>query len=372
MYRRAALLLVAAGWGANHFSPLLLVYRRELSLSPSALGILFAAYALGLVPGLMVAGRASDSRGRRTMVLMGSYLCILASAVLAFGAAGFGILLGGRLLYGLGMGCVMGPGSVWVQELSPPELGPRRATFALSTGFGLGALVAGLSAELLPLPMILPYLLHISFAIVALVVARPVPETAARGGGAKSAGLGRREIGLLAQLLPAAPWTFGFGAIALVTLPAIFRAQVGRPILYAAVTCVITLAAGVLVQPLTTRIGKHADLVGLALGTVGAFVGAETARHGAPYVATIADMLLGAGYGLVVTTGLREIAEKVGARERGTVVGIFYVQTYIGFSLPFIYAGVAREHGDHGALIRTVILIAACLVARAVIKVLAR
>ena len=34
---RVQLLLFAAGWGANHFTAMLVVYRRELALSPAAL-----------------------------------------------------------------------------------------------------------------------------------------------------------------------------------------------------------------------------------------------------------------------------------------------------------------------------------------------
>lgn len=116
MNRRVELLLFMTGWGANHFSTLLVVYRKDLGLLPPALGILFGAYALGLVPGLVLAGRASDRRGRRAVVLPASLLAIAASAVLAFGAHGFGVPLAGRLLYGLATGSVMSPGSVWVQE----------------------------------------------------------------------------------------------------------------------------------------------------------------------------------------------------------------------------------------------------------------
>ena len=285
MHRRVALLLFAAGWGANQFSPLLLVYRRELALTPVDLGILFAAYAVGLVPGLLLAGRASDARGRRALVLPATGLCMTGSAVLAFGSHGFGVLLAGRLLYGLGMGCVMSPGSVWVQELSSAELGPRRATLAFSSGFGLGALVTGLLAELAPAPMVLPYVVHAALSAAALVLAQRVPETARRertllsSGAAVPAGLGRREVRLLAELLPAAPWTFGLAALALVTLPGLFRAQVSRPLVYAALASMVTLSAGVLVQPLTTRIGKRADLLGMLVGGCSASSSAPPRCH---------------------------------------------------------------------------------------------
>ena len=59
-------------------------------------GLLFGAYACGLVPGLIMAGRLSDDHGRWSLVLPASVLAIAASATLAFGGLGFGVLLAGR------------------------------------------------------------------------------------------------------------------------------------------------------------------------------------------------------------------------------------------------------------------------------------
>ncbi len=351
MYRRVGFLLFTAGWGANHFATLLIVYRRELGLSPAALGILFAAYALGLVPGLVFAGRASDLRGRRALVLPASALAIVASAVLAFGGHGFGVLFAGRLLYGLAMGAIMSPGSVWVQELSPVGLGARRATLALSAGFGLGPLVSGIIVELAPAPMVLPYAVHAIVMAIALVAARSVPETATLASSAHPAAsvdrrLGRREAAILVELLPAAPWAFGLAAITLVILPGLMRPHVARPVIYSAFVIATTLASGILVQPFIARIGRRADLLGLGLGALGIFLGARTVALVAPGLVFGVAVLVGAGYGLVITTGLREAAERARKETRGAVVGIYYVLTYLGFALPFAHATAAKALGD--------------------------
>src|SRR3954471_1638416 len=224
MNLRVELLLFMTGWGANHFSTLLVVYRKNLGLLPPALGILFGAYALGLVPGLVLAGRASDRRGRRAVVLPASLLAIAASAVLAFGERGFGVLLAGRLIYGLATGSVMSPGSVWVQELSSPATGARRATLALSAGFGFGPLASGLLAELGPRPLITPFVVHGLVMALAVWHARVVPETApgaatATANKATRSALGRNGWLALAALVPLGPWVFGFAAAAMAILP---------------------------------------------------------------------------------------------------------------------------------------------------------
>ena len=61
--------MFAVGWGANQFSPMLLVYRDEIGLEASTRAALFGVYAAGLIPGLLLGGRASDRRGRRSLVL---------------------------------------------------------------------------------------------------------------------------------------------------------------------------------------------------------------------------------------------------------------------------------------------------------------
>ena len=48
---------------------------------------LFGVYALGLIPGLLLAGPLSDARGRRAVVLPAAGLSLAASVTLAAGAA---------------------------------------------------------------------------------------------------------------------------------------------------------------------------------------------------------------------------------------------------------------------------------------------
>ncbi len=374
LHRRVEFLLFSAGWGANHFSSMLIVYRKELGLAPAALGQLFGAYALGLVPGLILAGRCSDRWGRR-LVLPAGAVATAASALLAFGQRGFYVLLAGRLLYGLAMGCIMSPGSVWVQELSSAELGPRRATLALSAGFGLGPLVSGALAEFAPAPLVLPYLAHIVVMALGLAAVRSVPETAqlppaagvTREAPSAAQGLAWAELSVLVPLLPSAPWAFGLPAVSMVILPALMRPLVARPVLYSAFVAAATLFTGVLVQPLTSRLGRRADVIGLGLGALGILLGALAVTVRAPSLVFVVALLVGAGYGLVMTTGLRQVSQRVPPHARGTVVGLYYVLTYVGFGLPFVYALATQALGDVRMLQLTALVAFGCLALRAVL-----
>jgi MFS family permease len=183
-WRRPGLVLFAVAWGANQFVPLLLVYRARLALDAAQLALLFGMYALGLVPGLLLAGPVSDRRGRRAVALPAACVALVASLVLGAGGGSFGALLLGRLLYGLGAGGAMSAGAAWVVELGDgaPGAGARRATIALSAGFGLGPLVSGAVAQYLPAPTLLPYALHAALLGGLLIAARgaPISVTAPR------------------------------------------------------------------------------------------------------------------------------------------------------------------------------------------------
>lgn len=65
----AGLAVAAVGWGAQQFTPLLLLYRAELGLSATVVQGMFALYVLGLVPGLLLGGPCSDRWGRRRIML---------------------------------------------------------------------------------------------------------------------------------------------------------------------------------------------------------------------------------------------------------------------------------------------------------------
>ena len=59
---RIAFAMFAVGWGANQFSPMLIVYRHELRLTAGEVAGLFLVYALTLIPGLLAGGPAGLAR----------------------------------------------------------------------------------------------------------------------------------------------------------------------------------------------------------------------------------------------------------------------------------------------------------------------
>src|SRR3546814_6210749 len=157
------------------------VYQDENGASGEAVTALFGAYALGLIPALLIVAPISDRIGRRKVMRPVLLLSVVATVVLMAGGDHPAVLLMGRLAAGVASGAAFAPGTAWVKELSahdPPGTGARRATLALSAGFGSGPLVAGIGGQWLPFPTVVPYVPHLVLMVLVLAIAWNAPEPA--------------------------------------------------------------------------------------------------------------------------------------------------------------------------------------------------
>lgn len=340
---RAALALFAVGWGANQFAALLPVYRDVDGATAGQVTALFGAYAVGLVPALLLVAPVSDRIGRGRVLRPVLVLSFVATVVLMVGGHSLTLLLVGRLLAGVASGAAFAPGTAWVKELSDaaPGTGARRAAIALSAGFGTGPLVTGVLAQWAPAPTVLPYVPHLVLTVVVAVLLRPAPEpdpddvaTSDPDAATLRQVLGSRRF--LTQVVPTAPWVFGTATLAFATLPAVV--DVPGPA-YALVGALVflTLGTGVALQPYGRRLATGVTLaVGMGAGVAGFGVGALAATTGASWLVLPACMLLGTAYGFVLVAGLQTVETITPARDLATVNAVFYSLTYVGFAAPYL------------------------------------
>jgi MFS family permease len=350
---RVAFAMFAVGWGANQFSPMLIVYRQDLGLTAGALAGLFGVYAAALIPGLLIGGPASDRFGRRPVVIPFVALSPLATLLLVLGPRSLPLIVAGRALAGICSGVVFGAATAWVQELSPdPGVSARRSAVALSAGFGLGPFTAAMIAEWVPDPLLAAYLPHLVLGAAALAALLPAPETGGRAAepGQAAAPARRWPPGAVRArefwlaVAPAAPWVFGCAALALVVLPE-QATSTGRPSVgFAGVITILTLGSGVAVQPLARRLEGRRRLagnaVGLACAAAAALLGAGVAVSASRSLALAAAVLFGLGYGLCLVSGLRGTEHLAGPQEHGAAVACYYVLTYLGFGFPYLADGL--------------------------------
>jgi MFS family permease len=352
--------LFGTGWGANQFSPLLLVYRHHLGLGTGTVEAMFGVYALGLIPGLLLAGPLSDARGRRAVVIPAAALGIVSSVVLVAGAHSVPLVFAGRLLAGVSSGAVFAAGTAWVRETSLPPIGTasrddaaRRAAVAMTAGFGLGPLVAGLLAQWAPQPARIPYLPHIALMVVVLLALRGVPETVT-GHGARSLRLSVPGAGgtrFLSVVAPMAPWVFAAPAIAFALMPNVVGAgHVGDAIAVAAVVTTLTALSGVLIQPLARRLdgrttGNAAAVAGLLVLCAALVLAAFTAHAQQVWLLVPGAVVFGSAYGLCLVAGLIEVQRLADDDALAGLTAVYYALTYLGFAAPYALALAANLAG---------------------------
>lgn len=375
----AAAALLVVGWGANQFSPLLLVYRAHAHFGLTTVDALFGVYAIGLIPALLIGGTLSDRHGRR-MVIPVVGLSAVASVVVMIGAsAGLPALYAGRFLAGVASGLAFAPGTAWVKELTVraggrSDSGARRAAVWLSAGFGLGPLFAGLLAQWAPDPEVLPYAAHLAVVVAAAPLVWATPETVERSPGAGPSGpnglrrggaLDRRFLRVAALM---APWVFAAPSVSFAVLPAEVARRTGHDaVAFAAVIAGLTLAVGVLVQPWARRLDARAPAsgveVGLAAITAGLLLGAGASAWTQPALVVAAAACLGAGYGSCLVSGLLEVQRIAPASALGGLTAVYYALTYLGFAAPIILAASAGVATDPQLLLVTAALCAFTLAA---------
>jgi hypothetical protein len=343
-----AAILLGTGWGSNQFSPMLLTYRRELGLSTGTLEAMFGFYALGLIPGLLLAGPLSDVRGRRVVVGPAAALSLVASVVLVAGGHSVPLLFLGRLLSGASAGAVFAAGTAWLRETSADrDAAARRAAVAMTLGFGLGPLVAGLLAQYAPAPTTVPYLPHIALMTVVLPAMALAPETVAR-----------RRTRVLLRLVPEvrsprfrtvvapmAPWVFAAPAISFALLPSVVGAEDSEHgIAVAAVITALTALSGVVVRPRARRL-PNAGVTGMLVLACGLALGAATAQIHASWPLVACAIVLGSAYGITLVAGLVEVQRIADPATLGGLTAAYYALTYLGFAAPYLLALAAHAAG---------------------------
>jgi hypothetical protein len=143
----------------------------------------------------------------------------------------------------------------------------------------------------------------------------------------------------LSWALPLAPWVFASATLGFVTIPARVHTGLAAPIAAGLAALIVNGASGLIqITARAAKWGPRAGSVGAVLAALGYALIAV-----APPTMTIAVslpvlLILGCGSGLSLREGLIDLEAAAPQRVRGTLTGVFYSVTYIGFGLPLLLA----------------------------------
>src|SRR5499427_5457484 len=148
------------------------VLQHELHLSPAGLEWLVSAYALALATLIPMGGALGDHFGRKRVFMSGVALFTLASVGCALSASG-GVLIGFRVIQGIGGAVMSSLTLALIAEAYPPEIraGPIGLWAAVS-GLAVagGSVVGGLLLSVFPWSSI--FWVNVPIGVVTLVISR--------------------------------------------------------------------------------------------------------------------------------------------------------------------------------------------------------
>lgn len=338
-------------------TPLWPIYRSVHGYSTVIVTIAFAAYALGVVVSLFLAGHVSDWLGRRPVLLPAVLLELVAAVLFLTVPTLTGILIA-RVLTGLAVGMITATATAHLAELDLAAHGgaprPRAAAIATAANLGglaVGPLVAGLLASFVRAPLTTPYLVFAVLLVLAALGVALVPETVERSaedhayrpqriavpatarGRYLAVGLASfalfAVLGLFTSLAPG--FLAGVGA----TSPAVTGLAAFAVFAAAAISQVLTstlpvgrqLGAGLV----TTALG----VVILALGVLGS----------SAVLFVLGGLVAGAGAGMLLKGSLATAAQLAPPTSRGEALAGVFLAAYLGLALPVLGLGVASAAG---------------------------
>lgn len=349
----AALALMAVGWGGNQFTPLVGPYEYLLGLDQLTVNLVFFSYVAGIVPALFLAARLQRRLSLRALVVVAVLLSVAGSVLLATAGARIELLIAGRVLTGVALGSGMVNGGAWARRLVVAQGGFTSASLAaaarvtalsLTTGFGLGALAAGLLAWAAPAPLTSAYVPHMLLGLATLAVigttrrhtavaATPHPATASTPGG--QAGLGT----LLLAVLPVAPFIFGALGTAYAVLPQRLAESHGPvSVLYLTLLATTALTSGFVIQQVARRVRRPLRFPGPTLGMAAFIVTLGVVAARLPHLGAVEvwamSALLGVAYGLVISGLLMRVQLASPPHAEAQMTALLYTFAYAGFGLP--------------------------------------
>src|SRR5580693_5483840 len=266
--------LLVTGWIANHFVALMPTISDRQHLSRSTLDAIFGIYAVGLLPGLLIGGRASDALGRQAVALAGLTTAVIGTIAMLLSQQP-DVLLAGRLIVGVGVGLAMTSGTAWASDLRGPA-GAATAGAVLIAGFAIGPFAGGLIAGAGDFGV------QVSFAVAAaLAVAAMAVTYAATRGKAESAPVATpvaqtattsrpSSTRALSWAMPLAPWVFASATLGFITIPARVHTGLPAPVAAGIAALIVNGSSGVI--QMIARLGTwgpRTGIIGVALAALG-------------------------------------------------------------------------------------------------------
>lgn len=344
----AAWIVTAVFILSNSATPLYVRWQAAIGFSSATLTVIFAAYIVGLLMTLLVAGQLSDRYGRRPVLLPGVAAALVACLLFA-GAHTVTMLIAARFLSGVAVGVVVTAGMAAVVDLGGPDRRRQAsliASVSMVLGAGLGPLLAGGIALSLAEPVIPIFAVEFAVLLTALTAILILPlqhhgTNADPGWRLHLPNVPRTNhrhllfgIAIFGPGITATSFVLALGPSLLAHL-----LGVASPLMAGGMACVMFLTATG-VQFAARRLSVRTIFLCGATATILSMMGiALAATSSSPVALVVAAVLAGSGQGLGQLGGLTLIGLHVPGNHRAEANAILNIGGYVPAGLMPVATG---------------------------------
>jgi MFS family permease len=337
-------------------APLYVLYQARDHFGALMVTVIFAAYAIGVIASLFLAGHVSDWLGRRRIALIAVAVSML-SGVLFLAWPSVPGLITGRVISGVSVGMITATFTAYLSELhaaarpgQPPARAEITAAAANLGGLGIGPLLAGLLAQYALAPLRLPYLVGevlmlaggLALMVVPETVQRPRPRPRYRPQRV-TVPAAHRSVFYAAGFAAAAEFAL-FGLFTSLTPDFLAGTLHERSHALAGFATFAVFGAAALAQIATSRAGLHRQL-GIGLSALAAGLVLVTLAVWLPSLALLltGGALAGGGAGAAFKGSISTVISIAPPQARGEALAGLFLAAYTGLAVPVLGLGLATQ-----------------------------
>ncbi|WP_033289572.1 MFS transporter [Amycolatopsis jejuensis] len=334
-------------------TPLYALYQQRDGFPSFMVTVVFAAYAVGVMASLYLAGHVSDWLGRRRVILVSTLAEALSAALFLVWPDVPGLLIA-RFVCGVGIGALTATATAHLSELRaithPTEdLGRAGliATVVNMGGLALGPVLGGIFAQYIDGPLTSTFVVFLILLIGAALAVSLVPETVERR--EERPPYRPQRVSLPAAARPAFVGA-AIGVFAAFAITGLFMALAPtllaeglheRSRMLAGITAGSMLGAAAVAQVLFAAMSARAQLrLGFALMPIGLVVLSVAALLPSLTLFLAGSVLAGAGMGLGFRAAVGTVAKLADPLSRGEVLAALFLAAYAGLVVPVLAVGL--------------------------------
>lgn len=338
--------------GTSFTAPLFPLYQEQYRLSSLQITILFAMYAIFLLPTLLIVGSRGSGWGLKRVLRISILLSILATLLFMASHQAW-LVYGARMLEGIAYGSFTGTAVAFLLKHTSKEKTGKAillSGMAVSVGFGLGPALAGLIIEYLHLmPLRAPFWLLTVLLLSAWVSLETLQDEdfQARKERRRATSI---SLGVSNDIKPHF-WSFSalpvftlftLNGTVLSLIPSFVKNVIHTSNLaVSGLLILLLMGGGTMMQMLPWFKQPVVRLrIGIALLACGAWLVVLSGTSGSISLMWIGVLVQALGSGWTFQISLRLAGELPNASERPKVITTYYFAGYIGFIVPIVGVGL--------------------------------